>query len=81
MLTENTIKKAHLIAKIVEQHYEPGRQDRCKMWVYRNVIMKIYPCSPVTYFRLLKIARENTIAIKKEIDKRQLKLFNDEEEC
>lgn len=49
------LAKAKLICDIVEKHYEAGRQDRCKRWVYINHVMKIYPMSERTFFRFLKL--------------------------
>ena len=71
MALSNTQKRAKLVQELVNEHYEPGRQDRCKLWVYRNIVSKIYPMSQRTFFRLLKITSDE----KKEEDKRQLKLF------
>lgn len=71
MALSNTKKRAKLVQELVNEHYEPGRQDRCKLWVYRNIVSKIYPMSQRTFFRLLKITSDE----KKEEDKRQLKLF------
>lgn len=55
MATRNTMEKARKIQELTAQHYEPGRQDRCKLWVYRNIVNKIYPMSDRTFFRYLAI--------------------------
>jgi len=55
---KSTVERARIIRAIVEEHYEEGRQDRCKLWVYRNVIRKQYPMSERTFFRLLSLANE-----------------------
>lgn len=55
MMSNNTILKAAKIQELLLKHYEPGRQDRCKLWVYRNIIYKQYPMSERTFFRYLKI--------------------------
>jgi tRNA G37 N-methylase Trm5 len=49
----NTLKKAKKIKELTLKHYEPGRQDRCKLWVYNNVVKKEYPMSERTFFRYL----------------------------
>ena len=54
---DNTAKKAELISKIIEEHYEAGRHDRCKAWIWRNVVRKTYPMSRRTFFRYLKRAK------------------------
>lgn len=54
-MNKNTIDKALRVQDIVKQHYEPGRQDRCKLWVFRKYVVKIYPMSESTFFRYLKI--------------------------
>ena len=50
---KSTAKKAQRIQQIVKEHYEPGRQDRCKLWVYRNFIVKEYGISQRTFFAYL----------------------------
>lgn len=71
----NTVKKAKLIQEIVARNYEPGRQDRCLLWVYRNVVVKQYPMCERTYFRYLRI--DTAEAQPAQQDKNQLKLFDD----
>lgn len=63
--TAYTLRKALLIKKIVDDHYEPGRQDRCRMWVFRNFIIKQYPMSERTFRRMLVIAQEHQDKITK----------------
>jgi len=55
-------KKEHHISKhisaenvklLFKQNYEPGRQDRCKLAVYRNVIQKATGISERTFWRYL----------------------------
>ena len=67
---KNTIERARLINKLVEENYEPGRQDRCKLWVFRNIVRKIYPMTERTFFKYLRIAKQENQ------DKKQLTLFN-----
>lgn len=70
---KHVLKRAKIIQDIVKEHYQPERQDRCKLWVFRNIIYKQYPMSERTFFNYLAIDT-NTIEPKVE-DKRQLKLF------
>jgi hypothetical protein len=73
MPNKNTIEKAQKVQEIVRQHYEPGRQDRCKLWVFRNIVIKTSPMSESTFFRYLSIEREPEQ--KQTQDDRRLKLF------
>ena len=52
---KSTAKKSQIIRRIVQENYEPGRQDRCKLWVYRNKIRPILGISERTFFRMLKV--------------------------
>lgn len=47
---KNTIEKAHRVHELLNEHYEAARQDRCKMWVYRNIVVKTYLMSASTFF-------------------------------
>lgn len=58
MRNGNTIRRAQLVREMLEAHYQPGRQDRCKLWVLRNVIRKTYPISDSTFFRYLRRSEE-----------------------
>ena len=51
----STKLSAETVKDIVKQKYEPGRQDRCKEWVYRTIIKKQTGISRRTFFRYLKI--------------------------
>lgn len=51
----STIKRAEKIQSIVKEHYEPGRQDRCKLWVYRTYIFKMFGISQRTFFYYLSL--------------------------
>ena len=75
MPNKNTIEKALKVQDIVQRHYEPGRQDRCKLQGFRNIVTKTYPMSESTFFRYLSVARGREL--QKEVqDDRQLKLFD-----
>ncbi len=53
MKTTNTLLKAQIVQRIVADNYEPGRQDRCRRWIYRNIVRKQLPMAECTFFRLL----------------------------
>ena len=65
---KSTRKRAQIVRDMVQAHYVPGRQDRCKLWVYRNVVRPTLGISERTFFRCLN---EKPL----EIDPRQLSLF------
>ncbi len=54
-MNQSTIEKAKLVQSIVKQYYEPERQDRCKLWVFRTHVKKIYPMCERTFWRMTKI--------------------------
>lgn len=66
--------RAKMVQELTAQHYEAGRHDRCKRWVFRHVVSKTYPMSERTFFRYLSLDTEGGLNNKKE-DKNQLKLF------
>lgn len=69
---ESTRLKAKLIQDLTMKHYEQGRQDRCKLWVFRHIVSKSYPMSERTFFRYLRV--DTTSLQKQDEDKRQLKI-------
>lgn len=54
MKYKSTKKRAEEIRRIVAEHYRPGRNDRCKMHIYRVYIQKQYGISVSTFFLYLK---------------------------
>lgn len=54
---KSTEKRAAQIQRIVDEHYEEGRQDRCKKWVYRTIVAKQFGISERTFFRCLSRSR------------------------
>jgi hypothetical protein len=75
MPSKNTIRRAKLIQDLVQQHHEPGRQDRCLLWAYRNKVLAQYPMSERTFWRYMNIDTSD-FSVKVE-DKYQLKLFDE----
>jgi hypothetical protein len=53
------VERALIVKGIVDRYYESGRQDRNLSWVYRNVVRKQIPISYRTFFRYLKIIKNN----------------------
>ena len=50
---DSTKKRIEMIRAIVDEYYEPGRQGRCKSWVWRTVIYPRFGISRRTFFRYL----------------------------
>lgn len=71
----NTLKKAMKVRTLVELHYEPGRQDRNRRWVFRNVVVKTYPMSERTFWRYMSLTRDQQMQDDELFDTNQLKLF------
>lgn len=53
----STEERARKVRELVALHYQPERQDRCKLWVYRNIIKKQFCISERTFFRYLEIPK------------------------
>ncbi len=66
-MNDNAKKRAEIVRRLVADNYEAGRQDRCKSWVYRNIVRKAYPMSERTFWRYLKEDNDN-----KRMDPRQI---------
>lgn len=62
--------QAELVRAIVSDKYEPGRQDRCKSAIYRNLIKPRVGICERTFWRYM-----NEDETKPVEDARQLKLF------
>lgn len=58
-VSKNVCLRAKIVQEMVAQHYEQGRQDRCKLWVYRHVVYKVMPISERTFFRYLSTEINN----------------------
>ena len=75
----NTMLRARKVQELTAQHYEPGRHDRCKRWVFKHVVFKVYPMSERTFFRLLSMDTNAADAPEgekvAEFERRQMKLF------
>lgn len=52
----NTRKKAMIIKKIVDEHYQAHSHQGCLVDIYRKVIVKTHPMSISTFYRLMQYA-------------------------
>lgn len=68
---KSTRISAERVKAIIAQWYEPGRQDRCKEWIYRNHVKNVTGISRRTFFRYMKEYEEELAPE----DHNQLKLF------
>ena len=66
-MNDNVKRRSEIVRRLVEDNYEPGRQDRCKSWVYRHIVRKSYPMSERTFWRYLKEDNDS-----KQVDSRQM---------
>lgn len=58
MAFKSTLRRAEAVRRIVEERYEPGRQDRCKLWVFRTYIEKQFGISQRTFFSYLRLTED-----------------------
>lgn len=72
---KNVVLRAKKVQELTSLHYEPGRQDRCKRWVFRNIVSKAYPISERTFYRYLSMDASGGETQEKQEDKNQMKLF------
>jgi hypothetical protein len=76
MRTESWKKRALDVRRIVEQYYVKGRNDRCKLWVYRHHVRPLYYISERTFFRYLQVAGKGDLPVREEKQRfKQLELF------
>lgn len=69
---KSTRLSAERVKEILRADYEPGRQDKCMLAVYRNKIKPLTGISERTFWRYIKEIEAEQPA---EDDPRQLKLF------
>jgi hypothetical protein len=55
MRNKNIIQRAAMVLGLVHQYYQPERHDRCKRWIFRNIIVKQYPMSERTFWRYISM--------------------------
>jgi len=56
-----TITRARQIKKIVDAHYEVGRQDRCYRWVYNNFVKKEVGIDERTFWRYMNLIKKGLL--------------------
>jgi hypothetical protein len=59
-VTENLLKRAEKVQRIVDEHYEPGNQSKCKLQVYRKHVVPVYPMSERTFWRYMEVSKKMT---------------------
>lgn len=52
---ENYLRRVALVQRITDEHYEPGRLDRCYAHVWRYYVYPVVPCCYHTYLSMLKV--------------------------
>ena len=50
----STLTRKQRIEMLLKEYYEPGRQDRCKRWVYLHYVLKELGISERTLYRKIK---------------------------
>lgn len=53
-ITEAKRLRIEQVRAIVEQHYEPGRQDKNLKWVWRTHVRPVYGIGYITFLGYLK---------------------------
>ena len=77
-MNTSTALRIRMVKRIVEQRYEPGRQDRNKQWVLRTVVAPLLGISRRTFTRYLHTPdSEVERALGSGREDRQLSLFPD----
>jgi len=51
---KNYQKKRRKAYDLAQQHYEPGRHDRCYKWVWAKVIREVYDVEYCTFLRWIR---------------------------
>lgn len=70
---KNTLKRIDLVCRIVKEHYEPGRRDRCYKEVWRRYVYPVYPMCYRTFLNYIGVNVE--LEMRKNNNARQLSLF------
>ncbi len=74
----STKERAQAVRELFRQWYEPGRQDRCKRWVWRTKILPEFGISLRTFCRYLGFSEDEVRAeYDPAHDPRQMSLFPD----
>lgn len=70
---KSTRMSAERVKELLRADYEPGRQDKCKLAIFRNKIKPITGISERTFWRYMEEIEDEQPKIE---DKQQLKLFD-----
>ena len=70
---KSTRMSAERVKALLRADYEPGRQDKCKLAIFRNKIKPLTGISERTFWRYMQEIEDEQPQIE---DKRQLKLFD-----
>lgn len=70
---KSTKQRIEEIKNLTKQYYEPGRHDRCKLWVWRHIIYPRYRISQRTFFAYLSTDEE----VEDDDNQSQLTLFQE----
>ena len=71
----STKKRREQILALIAQHYEPGRQDRCKRWVYMHYVYKQFGISERTFYRYIGQYTRQLMCIVPKVCQLELPLF------
>jgi len=71
---KNTLLRIQRVCEIVQRHYEPGNYSKS---YYKVWLQYVYPRYPMCYHTLLKYINTPLGELRGADDKRQLKLFED----
>ena len=52
---KNTLRRIALVRDIVNNHYEPGRNDRCYKEVWRRYVYPVYPMCYRTFLNYIGV--------------------------
>jgi hypothetical protein len=69
---KSTQLRAERVKAIIRENYEPGRQDKCKLAIYRSKVKPLVGISERTFWRLMAEVEAEMPALE---DKNQLRLF------
>jgi hypothetical protein len=69
---KSTQLRAERVKAIIRENYEAGRQDKCKLAIYRSKVKPLVGISERTFWRLMAEVEAEMPALE---DKSQLRLF------
>jgi len=72
---KNTLLRIKNVCEITQQHYEPGRQDKCYKAVWRSFVFPVYPMHYRTFLNYINTPLGELADNKKAGSFNQLKLF------